>query len=263
MSVLVRHERRGSVFEITLDRSEKRNAIDLEMYRQFDSAVTEAGQSDGLRALLIRGEGKAFSAGIDVMAFMQLPQNYGSGWQQKMRNITRDFQAVLNRLEELEIPVIALLHGHCLGVAMEIALACDIRLAAAGTMMGLPETRLGLIPDVGGTTRLVRLVGPAWAKELIFTGRQIDADTALELGIVNYVVPIRELENKALELVAEIEQAAPLAVGMAKRVIDGISDIERGLALEGWAQSQLIGTKDFSEAVQSFMEKRPPVFRGK
>jgi len=263
MSTLVRHERKGSLFEIILNRPEKRNAIDLDMYEQFGSAVTAAGQSDGLRALLIRGEGKAFSAGIDVMTFMQLPNNYGVNWLQKMRRITRDFQAVLNRLEELEIPVIALLHGHCLGLAMEIALACDIRLAAAGTMMGLPETRLGLIPDVGGTIRLVRLVGPARAKELIFTGRQIDAGMALEIGIVNYVVPEGELENKALELVSEIEQAAPLAVGMAKRVIDGFSNIERGLELEGWAQSQLIGTKDFTEAVQAFVEKRPAVFKGK
>jgi enoyl-CoA hydratase/carnithine racemase len=129
--------------------------------------------------------------------------------------------------------------------------------------MGLLETRLGLIPDVGGTTRLTRLVGPARAKELIFTGRQIDATTAASWGIVNYVVSGDELRGKADSLAAEIKMAAPLAVGMAKRIIDGLADIDRGLMIEGWAQSQLFATEDFQEAVQAFMMKQEPQFKGK
>jgi enoyl-CoA hydratase/carnithine racemase len=146
---------------------------------------------------------------------------------------------------------------------MELALACDIRIAAEGTLLGLPETRLGIIPDVGGTTRLTRLVGPARAKELIFTGRQFDAALAEQWGIVNYVVAPDVLAAKGNELAAEICQAAPLAVGMAKRVIDGLADIDRGLLLEGWAQSQLFSSEDFLEGTQSFLMRRPPNFKGK
>jgi enoyl-CoA hydratase/carnithine racemase len=122
---------------------------------------------------------------------------------------------------------------------------------------------LGLIPDVGGTTRLVRLVGPARAKELIFTGREIDAELAERWGLVNRVVPEEELLDAGRQVAEELRQSAPLAVGMAKHVVDGVADLERGLALEGWAQSQLFQTEDFMEAVRSFMEQRPPRFRGR
>jgi 3-hydroxypropionyl-coenzyme A dehydratase len=129
--------------------------------------------------------------------------------------------------------------------------------------MGLPETRLGIIPDVGGTTRLVRLVGPARAKEIIFTGRHFGMDYAERWGIVNYVVAQEDLMTKAETLAEEINLSAPLAVGMAKRVIDGLSDVDRGLMLEGWAQSQLMSSEDFMEGAQSFMMKRPPNWKGK
>jgi enoyl-CoA hydratase/carnithine racemase len=260
---LVLTQQHDTIFEIILNRPEKRNAINVELFSQFDEAVQQANRTPGLRAALIRGEGKLFSAGIDVAALLSMADRYGPHWQTRMRAITDDFQRVLTRLERLELPTIALLHGYCLGLALELALACDIRLAAPGTKLGLPETRLGIIPDVGGTTRLTRLVGPARAKELIFTGRQIEAEQAEQWGMVNYVVPEESLLAKAEELAAEIALAAPLAVGMAKRVIDGLSDIDRGLVLEGWAQSQLFGTEDFLEGAQSFMMKRPAQWKGK
>lgn len=263
MSDLILTQQRETVFEIVLNRPEKRNAINSELYAAFDSAVTAASSAAGIRAVLIRGEGKAFSSGIDVTDFLSLSQKYGPDWQRHGRQITDDFQRVLTRLERLELPVIALLHGHCLGLAMELALACDIRIAAEETKLGLPETRLGLIPDVGGTTRLVRLAGPARAKELIFTGRVIDASQAERWGIVNDVVPGGELLDKGQELANEISLSAPLAVGMAKRVIDGLADIDRGLMLEGWAQSQLFSTEDFIEGAQSFLMRRKPEFKGK
>jgi enoyl-CoA hydratase/carnithine racemase len=263
MTELVRTEQRDTIFEIILNRPDKRNAINMEMFQQFDTAVTAANRIPNLRAVLIRGEGKAFSAGIDVASLLQLSDLYGPHWQTRMRRITDDFQAILTRLERLELPTIALLHGYCLGLAMELALACDIRIAAEGTKLGLPETLLGIIPDVGGTTRLTRLVGPARAKELIFTGRQFDTEYAERWGIVNHVVPADELTSQGETLAAEISRAAPLAVGMAKRVIDGLSDIDRGLMLEGWAQSQLFSTEDFMEGAQSFLMKRPSEWKGK
>ncbi len=263
MTDLIRTEQRDTIFEIVLNRPDKRNAINRELFRGLDTAVTTANKTPGLRAVLIRGEGKAFSAGIDVSALLGLAQEYGPHWQTRMRSITDEFQGVLTRLERLELPTIALLHGYCLGLALELALACDIRIAAEGTLLGLPETRLGMIPDVGGTTRLTRLVGPGRAKELIFTGRQFDAAYAERWGIVNHVVPADELAAKGEALAAEISLAAPLAVGMAKRVIDGLADVDRGLQLEGWAQSQLFSTEDFMEGAQSFMMKRPSQWQGK
>ena len=263
MSELVTTQQRDGLFEIALNRPEKRNAISLELFKAFDDAITAANRTPGIRAVLIRGEGESFSAGIDVSALLGLAQTHGPHRQQRMRSITDEFQGVLTRLERLEIPTIALLHGHCLGLAFELALACDLRIAAENTALGLPETLLGIIPDVGGTTRLTRLVGPARAKELIFTGRRLDASTAEKWGIVNYVVPREELTTKGEALAAEIAQAAPLAVGMAKRVIDGLADIDRGLMLEGWAQSQLFATEDFLEGAQAFMTRRPPDFKGR
>lgn len=263
MSDLVITEQTDQLFHIILNRPDKRNAIHLELLQQFDTAVQQANRTPGLRAVIIRGNGRSFSAGIDVSILLGLATQYGPHWQSRMRAITDDFQQVFTRLERLELPTIAVLHGHCLGLAMELALACDLRIAAEDALLGLPETRLGMIPDVGGTTRLTRLLGPARAKELIFTGRQITAVDATAWGLVNYAVPAEGLMAKGLALVDEICQAAPLAVGMAKRVIDGLSDIDRGLLLEGWAQSQLFQSADFVEGAQSFMMKRPPRWQGK
>lgn len=263
MNQLILTNYREPIFEIVLNRPDKRNALNQTMYQELDGAISQCLRLNGVRAVIIRGEGKLFSAGIDVTAFLTLSQQYGDQWLTKMRRITDDFQAVLTRLERLELPTIALLHGYCLGLAMELALACDFRLAAKGTQLGLPESRLGIIPDVGGTTRLTRLVGPSRAKELVLTGKQIDAALAVQWGLVNQVVPADQLLSAAETLVGELCQAAPLAVGMGKRIIDGLADIDRGLMLEGWAQSQLMQTTDFQEGVQAFLTRRPPQFQGK
>ena len=148
-------------------------------------------------------------------------------------------------------------------MGMELALACDFRIGTPELKVGLPEVHLGIIPDVGGTTRLTKLVGVLRAKEIILTGRHFDAAYAERLGLLNQVVATDQLQAAGEALAADLAKAAPLAVGMAKRVIDGMLDLDRGLMLEGWAQAALFQTEDFREAAAAMADKRPPVFKGR
>lgn len=259
--VLTRHE--GRIFEIILNRPEKRNAINWPMMEALDAAVTAAENAADVRVIILRAEGPSFSAGIDLIGFPELSERFGEHWRENLFPLTSAYQAVLNKFERCSFPVIALLHGHCIGLGFELALACDLRIAAESTKLGLPEARLGLIPDVGGTTRLTRLVGPARAKELIMTGRQFDEDYAERWGIVNHVVPGNALLTSGQTLADELIQAAPLAVSYAKKVIDSLADIERGLQLEAWAQSVLMRSEDFQRGAQAAMLKQPPEWQGR
>lgn len=263
MAASVTGQARGSIFEIVLNRPEKRNALSMELCQQLDQQVTTASKTPGIRCVLIRGEGKSFSAGIDLNAFNELKEMYGADWTYRGRMIAADIQNTLNRLERLELPTIALLHGHCLGMALELVMACDFRIATPDCKIGLPETLLGLVADVGGTTRLTHLIGPARAKELILTGRTIAASQGESWGLITQCVAAEELMARGEALAAELAQAAPLAIGMSKRIIDGLVDKERGFQLEGWAQSQAYATEDFQEGMRAFAEKRAPKFKGR
>ncbi|MBK6561932.1 enoyl-CoA hydratase/isomerase family protein [Candidatus Amarobacter glycogenicus] len=215
-----------------------------------------------MRAIVVRGSGKGFSAGIDLNAFFELPAAYGPDWQRHMREITEEFQALLNSLAQVELPTIAVLHGFALGLGLELALACDLRLAAEGALLACPKPGWASCPMSAAPRGWRRRL--AWcAKELIFTGRQIDAALAERWGLVNQVAPADQLDAALDGLLAEIMQCAPLAVGMAKRLLNGMFDTPRGLALEGWAQSQLIATQDFGEGVQAMLQRRPAQFKGK
>lgn len=263
MPEFVLTQAREQIFEIVLNRAAKRNAIHWPMLQELGAAIDLAEQTPGLRAVIVRGEGSGFSSGIELQAFSRLPETFGANWSQHMLNVTGAFQAIVTKFERCSLPTIALLHGYALGLGLELALACDLRLAAQGTKLGLPETRLGLIPDVGGTTRLTRLIGPARAKEMILTGRMIDAAEAERWGALNAVVPKDDLQTKGEALAAEIALAAPLAVTYAKRVIDGLAEIDRGLQLEAWAQAHLVQTQDFQNGVQAMLAKTPPHWLGK
>lgn len=264
MSDFLATQTQGAVFEIVLNRPDKRNAIHWPLLEAIGAAIDEAERAPGVRLVVFRGEGSGFSAGIDLAAFEGLGATYGENWPSRMLTITAAFQAILNKVERCALPTLALLHGYALGLGLELALACDMRFAAQGAKLALPETRLGIIPDVGGTTRLTRLIGPARAKELILTGRTLtDLEQAERWGLVNAVTAPDELRPRAEALAAELSLAAPLAVSHAKRVIDGGADIDRGLQLEAWAQSQLILTNDFSEGVQAAMAKRKAEWEGR
>ncbi|NWF68838.1 MAG: enoyl-CoA hydratase/isomerase family protein [Chloroflexi bacterium] len=263
MSDLVLVQRRDDVAEVVLNRPDKRNAFNWSMMQALDAAITQAGNMSGVRAVILRGEGRGFSAGIDVMAFDEIVDAFGADWRRNMFPVTAAFQNIVTKFERCPHPVICLMHTYALGLALELALACDFRIVSEGTIIGLPETRLGIVPDVGGTTRLTRLVGPGRAKEFIITGKNIPLDAAERWGLVNYIVPKGGLMDKANELVAEIRLAAPLAVTYAKHVINGVSEVERGLQMEAWAQAQLMGSEDFEQGAQSMITKQTPQWKGK
>lgn len=263
MTPYIRTQRQNLIFEIVIDRPDKRNALDWPMMTAMGEAFGAAERVSGVRAVVIRGAGSGFSAGIDVTAFPDSAAHFGNHWRENLFPLTAAYQAVTNIIERCSLPTIALLHGYCFGLGFEIALACDFRIAAVDTKMGLPESRLGIIPDVGGTTRLTRLIGAARAKEYIMTGKHFDLAAAERWGLINHLVPAEELMATSETLVADLAQAAPLAVGYAKRVINDLADTTRGLQLEAWAQNQLIRTRDFETGIQAMLSKQPPEWEGK
>jgi len=257
VSDLILARRDGPVFEVTLNRPRKRNAITDEMMQALSLAIDQAEDefNQGVRAVIVRGAGRVFSAGIDLDQFLTLDD----GLRKNLYPFTARYQAVLNKIERCSLPVICVMQGYCLGLALELALACDFRLAAERTKLGLPEARLGIIPDVGGTVRLVKLIGPARAKDLIMTGRNIDVSQAVDWGLVNAVFPKAELDQGAGEFVDALAASAPLAVSYAKRAVNDITDNARGLQIEAWAQAQLFRTEDFRNAIKAMIDKTYPI----
>lgn len=257
MEDLIKTQRNGAVFEVVLNRPDKRNAINDAMMdaisEAFDCAESEFNA--GARVVIVRAAGRVFSSGIDLSQFQALDE----GLRRNLFPFTARYQAVLNKIERSSLPVICVMQGYCLGMALELALACDFRIATARAKLALPEARLGIIPDVGGTVRLVNLVGPARAKDLILTGRNIDAGQALEWGLLDAVYSKEELDAGLAELVANLSASAPLAVSYAKRAINDICDHARGLQIEAWAQAQLFRTDDFRKAVGAMIDKSYPI----
>src|SRR2546430_1478556 len=214
MSALVTSRREGSLLYVALNRPEKRNAIQRELLLALVDAIAAAEREPDVRAVVVYGEGPVFSAGVD---FGMLTGDVAGERALPFRTLVGDMQAALSRLEALEKPVVGALHRYVPGLALELALAFDLRVATADAELGLPEVRVGLVPDVGGTTRLVRTVGYARAKELVMTGRMIGAAEALAIGLVNQVVPPGEHVAAAARLAEEIAANAPLPVWVAPR----------------------------------------------
>ena len=257
MSDLVLARRAGKVFEVILNRPRQRNAINDEMMIALSDAFDQAEHefNDGARVVVVRGAGRVFSSGIDLTQFLT-PDD---GLRGNLFPFTARYQAIFNKIERCSLPVICVLQGYCLGMALELALACDFRIAAERTKLGLPEARLGIIPDVGGTVRLIKLVGPSRAKDLIMTGRNIDLSQALDWGLVNAVFSKAELDQGVDEFIEALSASAPLAVSYAKRVVNDIVDNASGLQIEAWAQAQLFRTDDFRNAIQAMIDKTYPV----
>jgi enoyl-CoA hydratase/carnithine racemase len=254
-------ERRDDALLITLNRPDKLNAISVEMMSDLDTTLDQAVDR-AVRAVIVRGEGRCFSAGIDLTSLLQLGITAMDGAE--FRRLAARLQAVFNKMEALEKPVIALLHSFCFGMGLELALAADFRIAAEDTVLAIQEVELGIIPDVGGATRLVRTVGIPLAKEMILLGRRIDARRAYEIKLVNEVTPAGALLERGLAWAADLRGCAPLAVGMAKKIIDRGAHLDKlsSMELEAYAQSTLIGTVDVQEGIAAKLQRRPPVFSG-
>jgi len=255
---LVTVERRGGAVWLTLSRPEAANALSQGLVAELLAAIERIAAEPSARAVVVTGAGKAFSAGAD------LKERRGMSLEQ-----TRAFLDLLNgtltALAALPCPVIAAINGAAFGGGLELALACDLRVAVEGAPMGLVEARLGIIPGAGGTQRLARLIGAARAKELILTGRRIDAAEARALGLVSAVVPPAELAATATRLCDEIAACGPLAVAQAKAAIDGgvALSLGDGLRLERRCYEVTLSSADRDEGLRAFVEKRAPVFQGK
>jgi len=237
---------------ITLNRPEKRNAINGEALNLIRQAFTDLGQNPEAKIILLQGAGVAFSAGIDFNFLATVARDDGRAPGIRLREEIEAIQAVLNRIERVEKPVVAKIHGFCGGLGLELALTADFRLASRGAALGVPEIILGIIPDCGGTTRLTRLLGPGRAKELIMTGEMIPGQRAYEIGLVNHVWPDEELDEKTHAFLRKLLERPPLALGLSKRAVDlgGGLDKMTHMEIEALAQSLLITAKDFPETLQ-------------
>jgi enoyl-CoA hydratase/carnithine racemase len=255
----------GPLLHVKINRPQKRNALTPAMLEELGAAVAAADTHPDVRAVIVSAEGPIFSAGIDLgaLAEFQGPADINPGRQ--IRRFAERLQYALHRIEATEVPVIGALQGQVLGMGLELALAFDLRVGAADLTLGMPESRLGLVADVGGTTRLARTVGLSRAKDMLMTARSVDANEALQWGLVNRVVPAAEVLTAAVALGQEIARNAPLAVGMTKLLVDQGDGLDKHsqMVLERWAQSQLIPTEDFREAVQAFLQKRAPNFKSR
>lgn len=257
MAELVRSEDRGAVRHVVLNRPEKRNAFNDELILALTEALRAAGADPSVHVIVLRGEGPMFSSGVDLSAL-----NDFAGQVHMLRPFRSAWIEVCRLLEETPKATICAIHGACIGGALETALACDLRVSTPDALLGLPETRIGLIPDVGGSSRLPQVVGLGRAKELVMTGRLINGEDAQHIGLVNRVDP--DLDQAVDALTSELLQCAPIAVGLAKRAMDASARpaLSTTLELEVALQETCARTADFAEGAAAFKEKRQPEFSG-
>ncbi len=212
---IVLTEDRGAVRHVILNRPEKRNAMNQELLLALGQTLREAAADVDVHCVVLRGEGPVFSAGVDLVELMQ-----SAGTPGQLRPFRKVFLDCANVCEEMAKPVICQIHRTCVGGALEVALGCDLRIASDDATLGLPEVKFGIIPDVGGSTRLPAVVGLGRAKELIMTARTIDAAEAERIGLLNRVVAPEQLQDATQQLIDELLANSHIAVGRAKRVID-------------------------------------------
>jgi enoyl-CoA hydratase len=249
----------GAIRTVTVNRPEKLNALDSATLEALGKAFADAAADAGVRVVVLTGAGpKAFVAGADISEMAALTPTQG-------RDFSLRGTRMMRGIERMPKPVIAMVNGFALGGGLELAMSCHLRIAADTARVGQPEVNLGLIPGFGGTQRLLRLAGRAAALELCLAGAPIDAARALQLGIVNRVVPAAELEAETMKLASQLANAAPLAL---RGILDCINTggecgIEEGLEYESAQFGLVFSTDDMREGTTAFLEKRKPAFQGR
>ncbi len=251
-------ERRDRVALITINRPEKRNALNIRTRQEGAVALEELREDEGVRVVIVTGAGdKAFVAGADIGEF--------AGRTAITQRDVMTGRSLFTAIDTFPKPVIAMINGYCLGGGCELALACDLRIASENASFGQPEINLGIIPGGGGTQRLTHLIGEGKAMELILTGDIIDARTAFTLGLVNTVVPAEELEAKTMEIANRIAEKSPIALRMAKEAVKTAAraNLDEGLRREIDLFALCFSSQDKDEGVRAFLEKRKANFTGK
>jgi enoyl-CoA hydratase len=259
MATEVLYEVREQIAWITLNRPEAMNAISDSVRAALPEAIARAEADDNVRVMVISGAGeRAFCAGADVTGFNAVESLV------KMRQ-NRAHAHWISAFDHARKPIIAAIHGYCLGGGLEIALACDIRIAAEGAKFGLPEVTRGTLPGAGGTQRLARMVGLGRALDIALSGDHINAEDALRMGLVSRLVPRAELKSAAEALAQRIASHAPLAVLLVKEAVRGSldTDLPTGLRIEADLSTLIASTEDRVEAGKAFREKRTPEFKGR
>lgn len=250
-------ELKANILYITINREKKLNALNKETLAELADVVAYAAKNEEVRGVLLTGAGeKAFVAGADISEF----STYSTAQGEELARIGQ--AEVFNAIENSTKPFLAAINGFALGGGLELAMACHIRVAAETARMGLPEVTLGLIPGYGGTQRLTHLVGKGRALELITTAEMISAEKAGQIGLVNHVVPLAELINKAEEILNKIKERAPLAIAAAIKSVNAAKN-DDGFETEIKEFGKCFGTEDFKEGVSAFLEKRKSDFKGR
>jgi enoyl-CoA hydratase/carnithine racemase len=251
----------GGIADVRLTRAEKHNALDAEMFRALDATLDELRATKGLRAVVLSGEGPSFCSGLDFPSFMQEGLDISEViFAHRDGDAANLAQRITYDWQRLEVPVIAALHGNCIGGGAQLALGPDIRIAGPDVRISILEIKYGLIPDMGFSQTLPHLVGLDVAKEMIFTGRMIEADEALRIGLVTRLA--NDPRAAALELAAEIATRSPDAIRRGKRLLNEAAwaRAEESLALEEALQRELLGSPNQVAAVQAALSKQPAEF---
>ncbi|MCD6432344.1 enoyl-CoA hydratase/isomerase family protein [Candidatus Bathyarchaeota archaeon] len=253
------YEKSERIATITLNRPDALNAFNKDVVEEILKALEDAKNDEKIRVVILTGAGeKAFSAGADIKTMKGFDAL-------KARELSLMGEKLCTAIENFEKPVIAAINGYALGGGLEVAMACDLRIASDKAKMGQTEINIGLIPGWGGTQRLTRLIGKTKAKELVFTGKMIDAKTAERLGLVNMVVPADQFMETVRKFAMELAEKAPVALRIAKALINKGADmsLDAAIALEREGFGVVGSTEDLQEGVSAFIEKRKPVFKGK